>query len=209
MATYDSFAAAWELFNAELRAAFSANHHENNDSAHARRLRHTWQQIETGDPPMDTINMPDDINHHRRHFFGTAALAIAAAQLALTDSANAQSAMTPQPDNRKPAVLAATKPGTNTSFGALKQIDAGLLNVGYAEAGPADGPAVLLLHGWPYDIHCYVDVVPLLALAGYRVIVPCLRGYGTTRFLSDATLRSGQPTAVAVDIVALMDALKI
>jgi pimeloyl-ACP methyl ester carboxylesterase len=209
MATYDSFAAAWELFNAELRAAFSANHHENNDSAHARRLRHTWQQIETGDPPMDTINMPDDINHHRRHFFGTAALAIAAAQLALTDSANAQSAMTPQPDNRKPAVLAATKPGTNTSFGALKQIDAGLLNVGYAEAGPTDGPAVLLLHGWPYDIHCYVDVAPLLAQAGYRVIVPYLRGYGTTRFLSDATLRNGQPAAVAVDIIALMDALKI
>src|SRR5580692_11611236 len=77
-----------------------------------------------GDQPMDTINMPDDINHHRRHFFGTAALAIAAAQLALTDSANAQSAMTPQPGDRKPAVLAATKPGTNTSFGALKQIDA-------------------------------------------------------------------------------------
>jgi pimeloyl-ACP methyl ester carboxylesterase len=201
--------AAWELFNAELRAAFSANHHENNGSAHARRLRHTWQQIETGDPPMDTINMPDDINHHRRHFFGTAALAIAAAQLALTDSANAQSAMTPQPDNRKPAVLAATKPGTNTSFGALKQIDAGLLNVGYAEAGPTDGPAVLLLHGWPYDIHCYVDVAPLLAQAGYRVIVPYLRGYGTTRFLSDATLRNGQPAAVAVDIIALMDALKI
>jgi pimeloyl-ACP methyl ester carboxylesterase len=209
MATYDSFAAAWELFNAELGAAFSANHHENNGGTHARRLRHTWQQIETGDPPMDTINMPDDINHHRRHFFGTAALAIAAAQLALTDSANAQSAMTPQPDNRKPAVLAATKPGTNTSFGALKQIDAGLLNVGYAEAGPTDGPAVLLLHGWPYDIHCYVDVAPLLAQAGYRVIVPYLRGYGTTRFLSDATLRNGQPAAVAVDIIALMDALKI
>jgi pimeloyl-ACP methyl ester carboxylesterase len=158
---------------------------------------------------MDSINLPDDVNHHRRHFFGTAALAIAAAQLALTGSANAQSAMTPQPGGKKPAVLAATKPGTNTSFGALKQIDAGLLNVGYAEAGPADGPAVLLLHGWPYDIHCYVDVAPLLAQAGYRVIVPYLRGYGTTRFLSDATLRSGQPAAVAVDMIALMDALKI
>jgi hypothetical protein len=158
---------------------------------------------------MDTINFPDDIDHHRRHFFGTAALAIAAAQLALTGSANAQSATTPQPADKKPAALAATKPGANTSFGALKQIDAGLLNVGYAEAGPADGPAVILLHGWPYDIHCYVDVAPLLAQAGYRVIVPYLRGYGTTRFLSDATLRSGQPTAVAVDIIALMDALKI
>jgi pimeloyl-ACP methyl ester carboxylesterase len=158
---------------------------------------------------MDTFNSPDDIDHHRRHFFGTAALAIAATQLALTGSANAQSATTPQPGNKKPAALAATKPGTNTSFGALKQIDAGLLNVGYAEAGPVDGPAVLLLHGWPYDIYCYVDVAPLLAQAGYRVIVPYLRGYGTTRFLSDATLRSGQPAAVAVDIIALMDALKI
>jgi len=139
---------------------------------------------------MDTFDMPDDINHHRRHFFGTAALAVAAAQLALTGSANAQSAVTPQPGNKKPVALAATKPGTNTSFGALKQIDAGLLNVGYAEAGPADGPAVLLLHGWPYDIHSYVDVAPLLAQAGYRVVVPYLRGYGTTRFLSDASLRA-------------------
>ena len=158
---------------------------------------------------MDTIKMPDEIDLHRRHFFGTAALAVAAAQLALTGSANARSATTPQPGNRKPVALAAIKPGTNTSFGALKQIEAGLLNVGYAEAGPADGPAVLLLHGWPYDIYSYVDVAPLLAQAGYRVIVPYLRGYGTTRFLSDATLRSGQPTAVAMDIIALMDALKI
>ena len=91
----------------------------------------------------------------------------------------------------------------------LKQIDAGLLNVGYAEAGPADGPAVILLHGWPYDIHSYVDVAPLLASAGYRVIVPYLRGYGTTRFLSSETVRNGQQSVVAVDIIALMDALKI
>ena len=91
----------------------------------------------------------------------------------------------------------------------VKQIDAGVLNVGYAEAGPADGPAVILLHGWPYDIHTYADVVPLLASAGYRVIVPHLRGYGTTRFLSDATPRNGQQAALAVDIVALMDALGI
>ena len=203
--------AAWELFSAELSAAFSANHDENNGSTHTVRAAFDTRdnRSKQGDPPMNSINLPDDVNHHRRHFFGTAALAIAAAQLALTGSANAQSAVTPQPGNKKPAALAATKPRANTSFGALKQIDAGLLNVGYAEAGPADGPAVLLLHGWPYDIHCYVDVVPLLALAGYRVIVPCLRGYGTTRFLSDATLRSGQPTAVAVDIIALMDALKI
>ena len=91
----------------------------------------------------------------------------------------------------------------------MKQIDAGVLNVGYAEAGPADGPAVILLHGWPYDIHTYVDVAPLLASKGYRVIVPYLRGYGTTRFLSSETARNGQQSVIAVDIVALMDALKI
>src|SRR5262249_41688170 len=91
----------------------------------------------------------------------------------------------------------------------LKQIDAGLLNVGYAEAGPSDGPVVILLHGWPYDIYSFVDVTPALAAEGYRVIVPYLRGYGTTRFLSDATFRNGQPGALAVDITALMDALKI
>jgi pimeloyl-ACP methyl ester carboxylesterase len=101
------------------------------------------------------------------------------------------------------------KPGTNTSFGPMKEIDSGNLNVGYAEAGPADGPAVVLLHGWPYDIYSFVDVAPLLASAGYRVIVPYLRGYGSTRFLSSETPRNGQPSAVAVDIVALMDALKI
>jgi pimeloyl-ACP methyl ester carboxylesterase len=100
-------------------------------------------------------------------------------------------------------------PGTNTSFGALKQIDAGILNVGYAEAGPTDGPAVILLHGRPYDIHSFVDVAPLLAAAGYRVIVPHLRGHGTTHFLSSGTFRNAQQSVVAVDIIALMDALKI
>jgi pimeloyl-ACP methyl ester carboxylesterase len=109
----------------------------------------------------------------------------------------------------KPARPAAIKPGTNTSFAALKQIDAGPLNVGYAEAGPADGPPVLLLHGWPYDIHSYVDVAPILAAAGYRVIVPYLRGYGTTRFLSADTIRNGQQSVVAVDAIALMNALRI
>jgi pimeloyl-ACP methyl ester carboxylesterase len=99
--------------------------------------------------------------------------------------------------------------GTSTSFGQLKQIDAGVLNVGYAEAGPSDGPAVMLLHGWPYDIHSYVDVAPRLSAKGYRVIVPYLRGYGTTRFLSSNTFRNGQQSVVAVDIIALMDALKI
>jgi pimeloyl-ACP methyl ester carboxylesterase len=97
----------------------------------------------------------------------------------------------------------------STSFGALKQIEAGLLNVGYAEAGPADGPVVLLLHGWPYDIHTYVDVAPLLAAQGYRVIIPYLRGYGTTRFLREDTVRNGQQSVVAVDAIALMDALGI
>ena len=99
--------------------------------------------------------------------------------------------------------------GTSTSFGALKQIDAGLLNIGYAEAGPMGGPAVVLLHGWPYDIHSFVDVAPRLAQAGYRVIVPYLRGYGTTRFLSSTTPRNGQQSVIAIDILALLDALRI
>src|SRR5438552_2204828 len=99
--------------------------------------------------------------------------------------------------------------GTSTSFSALKQIDAGVLNVGYAEAGKSDGPAVVLLHGWPYDIHSFVDVAPRLSQAGYRVIVPYLRGYGTTRFLSSTTPRNGQQSVIAVDIIALMNALKI
>jgi pimeloyl-ACP methyl ester carboxylesterase len=147
--------------------------------------------------------MSEQINRDRRRFFGAAAMSIAAAQFALSGSAVAQSG------NAKSADLPKVKPGTHTSFGPLKQIDAGLLNVGYAEAGPANGPAVILLHGWPYDIYSFVDVAPLLASAGYRVIVPYVRGYGTTRFLSDATFRNGQPSAVAVDTIALMDALKI
>jgi pimeloyl-ACP methyl ester carboxylesterase len=97
----------------------------------------------------------------------------------------------------------------DASFGAVWQIDAGPLDVGYVDAGPADGPAVVLLHGWPYDIHSYAEVVPLLAAAGCRSIVPYLRGYGTTRFLSDATARNGEQAALALDAVALMDALGI
>jgi pimeloyl-ACP methyl ester carboxylesterase len=96
-----------------------------------------------------------------------------------------------------------------TSFDAVRQIDAGLLNVGYVEAGPAGGPAVVLLHGWPYDIHSFVEVGPLLAARGYRVIVPYVRGYGTTRFRAAETFRNGQPAALAVDAIALMDALAI
>src|SRR5262245_52981197 len=143
--------------------------------------------------------MPHEINHHRRHFLGTAALTMAAAQFGIIGAAQAQSSTT------TPAALPTMQPGTHTSFGALKQIDAGVLNVGYAEAGPAAGPAVLLLHGWPYDIYSYVDVAPVLASAGYRVIVPYLRGYGTTRFLSNATARNGQQSVLAVDTIALMD----
>src|SRR5262249_3618583 len=100
-------------------------------------------------------------------------------------------------------------PGTGSPVGARKPVGAGPLSVGYAEAGPADGRAVILLHGWPYDIHSYADATPLLASAGYRVIVPYLRGYGTTRFLSDATLRNGQQAVLAADVIALMDALGI
>lgn len=129
----------------------------------------------------------------------SAALAGSIATAVLARSAHAKDT------SERPAL----NPGSHTSFRALKQIDAGVLNVGYAEDGPADGPAVILLHGWPYDIYSYVDVVPVLAQAGYRVIVPYLRGYGTTRFLSDATPRNGQQAALAVDVIALMDALRI
>src|SRR5438094_1345896 len=96
-----------------------------------------------------------------------------------------------------------------TALGPLKQIDAGVLNVGYVEAGLGGGPTVILLHGWPYDIHSYVDVIPLLTSAGYHVIVPYLRGYGTTTFLSNETFRNGQPSTLALDAIALMDALRI
>ena len=97
----------------------------------------------------------------------------------------------------------------STTLGSPRQIDAGALSVGYVEVGPADGPAVLLLHGWPYDIHSYDDVAPRLTAEGYRVIVPFVRGFGTTRFLSSDTPRNGQPAAVAADVVDLMDALGI
>jgi pimeloyl-ACP methyl ester carboxylesterase len=142
----------------------------------------------------------------RRGFLKTSAVGavgIVAAQLAAIGSAQAQ------PSKSQPADLPKIGPGANTSFAPLKQVEAGALTIGYAEAGPADGPVVILLHGWPYDIYSYVDVAPLLASAGYRVIVPFLRGYGTTRFLSSDSVRNGQPSALAVDIIALMDVLKI
>jgi pimeloyl-ACP methyl ester carboxylesterase len=132
--------------------------------------------------------MSELINRDRRTFLANGVVGVAAAQLGASSLALANPAEAKLP---------------------LKQIDAGLLNVGYAEAGPADGRAVVLLHGWPYDIHSFVDVVPLLASAGYRVITPYLRGYGTTRFLSGETFRNGQQSAVALDTIALMDALQI
>src|SRR5499425_2611304 len=111
-----------------------------------------------------------------------------------------------------PATGASTKDdatASQKSFGPIKQINAGLLNVGYAEAGPANGTPVILLHGWPYDIHSFVDVTPILAAAGYHVFVPYLRGYGSTRFRSRETFRNGQPAVVALDVINFMDALKI
>ena len=147
--------------------------------------------------------MVEEINHDRRRFLATAIMTIASAELGMIGSSAAQSS------KAKPATVPAIKPGMNQSFGPLKQIDAGLLNVGYAELGPSGGPPVILLHGWPYDIHSFIDVAPLLASTGYRVIVPYVRGYGTTRFLSNDTLRNGQPSALAGDIIAFMDALKI
>ena len=140
--------------------------------------------------------MSEQIGRNRRQFLGAAAVGLAAAPLVFDRSAQAQT--TP-----------AGAPAKGATFASLKQIDAGVLNVGYAEDGPADGPAMILLHGWPYDIHSFVDVAPLLAKAGHRVIVPHLRGYGTTRFLSSEAMRNGEPAALAVDIIALMDALKI
>ena len=123
---------------------------------------------------MDKISMSEKIDHHRRRFFGAAAMTIAAAQLGAITSVAAQSS------KATPATVPPIKPGKNTSFASLKQIDAGVLKIGYAEAGPSGGPPVILLHGWPYDIHSFIDVAPLLASTGYRVIVPYVRGYGTT-----------------------------
>ena len=136
---------------------------------------------------------PDLAGHDRRGFFARAGLALGAVRLGLAGAGAS-------------AARAAAPPA---EFAPLKQVDAGLLSTGYAEAGPADGPPVILLHGWPYDIYSFVDVSPVLAAKGFRVITPFIRGYGGTRFLSDATVRNGQPSAVAVDMIALMDALKI
>ncbi|WP_133649891.1 alpha/beta fold hydrolase [Paraburkholderia flava] len=140
--------------------------------------------------------MHDPINTRRRRLLGTTVAGLSLLELGLSGLANAQ---TIGQDSTPRAV----------SFGSLKQVDIGTLSMGYAEAGPQNGPVVILLHGWPYDIYSFVEVTPLLAAAGYRVIVPYLRGFGTTRFLSADTPRNGQQSVLAVDIIALMDALKI
>jgi pimeloyl-ACP methyl ester carboxylesterase len=140
--------------------------------------------------------MSDPINTRRRRLLGTTVAGISLLELGLSVSANAQS------NDAKPATRLA-------SFEKIRQVNAGTLNMGYAEAGPQNGPVVILLHGWPYDIYSFAEVTPLLVSAGYRVIVPYLRGYGSTRFLSADTLRNAQQSVVALDIIALMDALKI
>jgi pimeloyl-ACP methyl ester carboxylesterase len=147
--------------------------------------------------------MPEQLNYDRRRFIGAAAMTMAAGPLFMIGSADAQ------PREVKPASASPARQRTNALFDTIKQVDAGVLNIGYAEAGPANGKIVILLHGWPYDINSYADVSGLLAAKGYRVIVPYLRGYGTTRFLCPNTPRNGQQSALAADIIALMDALEI
>ncbi|CAH2902479.1 MULTISPECIES: alpha/beta fold hydrolase [Paraburkholderia] len=140
--------------------------------------------------------MSEQVNTRRRRLLGTTVAGISLMELGLSGLAHAQSS--------------GTKSGSGaTSFENLRQINAGTLNIGYAETGPQNGPVVILVHGWPYDIYSYVEVAPLLAAAGYRVIVPYLRGYGSTRILSADTPRNGQQAVIAVDIINLMDALKI
>ncbi|MFF3951455.1 alpha/beta fold hydrolase [Streptomyces sp. NPDC001902] len=136
---------------------------------------------------------------------GAAAASLAGLSGLASQPASAATPHGPRPGTGGPASVR----GTYTSLGALKQVDAGVLNIGYAESGPAEGPVVILLHGWPYDIHSYVDVAPLLAAEGYRVIVPHLRGHGTTRFRSPRAFRNAQQSVVALDVIALMNALRI
>jgi pimeloyl-ACP methyl ester carboxylesterase len=152
--------------------------------------------------------MSEEIDHFRRRLFGAAAMTLAAGPLGMLDAAHLDAARAHSRDAQQSGGGSSGR-RSRTSFASLKQIDAGALSVGYAEDGPASGPAVMLLHGWPYDIHTYVDVAPLLAAKGYRVIVPYLRGYGSTRFLSSAAVRNGQQAVIAIDVIALMDALKI
>ena len=152
---------------------------------------------------MDGAASRTSIDHLRRRLVKASLLTFAAVRLGGPRTAAAQSNTAPSGHDR-------TEPAaTQRAFGPLKLIEAGVLRVGYVDAGPADGPVAILLHGWPYDIHSYADVVPLLTASGYRVIVPYLRGYGTTAYLSGETPRNGQQSALAVDVIALMDALGI
>jgi pimeloyl-ACP methyl ester carboxylesterase len=139
----------------------------------------------------------------RRYFLTTMAQAVVASRIA----GNGRIAVSSKKTEKTAPTT--SKHGSAVSFGHIKQIHAGVLNVGYVEEGPADGPPVMLLHGWPYDIHSFVEVAPMLAAQGYRVIVPYLRGFGETRFLSDQTIRNGQQSVIAVDVIKLMDALAI
>ncbi len=152
---------------------------------------------------MNALEMSDAAQYDRRRFLGIAGMSL------VVVGAVADGFARTQPEKMTRADLPAIKPAKDTSFGAVKQIDAGVLNIGYVEAGPPDGKVVMLLHGWPYDIYSFVEVAPLVSSAGYRVVIPFLRGYGTTRFLSAKTARNGQQAVVAVDVIALMDALKI
>jgi len=138
------------------------------------------------------------IDFGRRDFCGGAAVAFAAMPLGMTTATSLDAAQ-PVPQRISGA----------TTFGSVKSVQAGVLNVGYAEAGPQDGLPVILLHGWPYDIHSFVEVAPILAGNGYRVIVPYLRGFGATRFLSANTMRNGEPAAMAQDAIDFMDTLRI
>ncbi|MGX1850004.1 alpha/beta fold hydrolase [Streptomyces sp. NPDC055299] len=145
----------------------------------------------------------------RRTFGKTVGKGAAAASAAALSTACSTAVSGDHQQARQAADRSTQRSAKEASFGPLKQVRAGVLKVGYAEAGPAHGPAVILLHGWPYDIHSYVAVAPLLAARGYRVIVPYLRGHGTTRFLSSKTFRNAQQSVFALDIIALMDALRI
>jgi len=139
-----------------------------------------------------------EIDFGRRDFCGGAAVAFAAMPLGIAGTTSSEAAQS-----------APRRIASAATFGPIKSAQAGVLNVGYVEAGPAGGPAVILLHGWPYDIHSFVEVAPILAGQGYRVIVPYLRGFGDTRFLSADTMRNGEPAAMAQDAIDLMDALRI
>ena len=150
--------------------------------------------------------MSNEVKYNRRRFLGNAAMALGTVELAMMGLNKVQAQFAGHYE--KESITAKNAVSTNT-FGPIKQIDAGDLNVGYVDDGPANGPVVILLHGWPYDIYSFTDVAPLLTAAGYRVIIPYLRGYGTTRFLSNDTVRNGQQSVVALDIIHLMDALTI